>query len=192
MIYIYAYQNKINGKIYIGQTIDLFERDRAHIYGNKSMPIDRAIKKYGRNTFDFWTIDVVNSQEDADHYEIYFIEKMRNEFGKENVYNITNGGSKSPTTGRKLSKETREKISLARQGQKPSLGMKHTVQTKKKISKANKGKKRSNYKSKLNNDQKETIVSLYKDGKVLVKDLARIYKVDRKTIYTVVQKFTKI
>lgn len=52
MIDIYIYENLINGKVYIGQTNNLKRRDWAHIScQNKSMPIDLAIKKYGRQNF---------------------------------------------------------------------------------------------------------------------------------------------
>ena len=59
MVYIYAYENKIDGKVYIGQAEDLKERDTQHVkYPNETMYIDRAIKCHGRENFDLWTIEL--------------------------------------------------------------------------------------------------------------------------------------
>ena len=47
---IYKFENKINGKVYIGQTVQkLSKRISSHKYpgSNKNLPIDAAIKKYG-------------------------------------------------------------------------------------------------------------------------------------------------
>ena len=54
--YIYLIANKINNKQYIGQTVNFKKRIKEHSYGrndNKNSLIDRAIKKYGKNNFDF-------------------------------------------------------------------------------------------------------------------------------------------
>ena len=64
MFYIYAYENKLTGKIYIGQTVDLEQRDRHHSGGfsiKEGSLIDRKIIQYGRDNFDFWTVSVADS-----------------------------------------------------------------------------------------------------------------------------------
>ena len=64
---IYKFENKINGKVYIGQTIQkLSKRISSHKYpsGNKNLPIDAAIKKYGIENFSITTIDHANSVEE--------------------------------------------------------------------------------------------------------------------------------
>ena len=56
---IYMYTNKINGKRYIGQTIDFNKRHKKHIsssYNEKkeydyNYPFHRAIRKYGIENF---------------------------------------------------------------------------------------------------------------------------------------------
>ena len=47
--FIYKYENKINHKIYIGQTNNLERRKREHLTGHSyyTSLIDRAIQKYG-------------------------------------------------------------------------------------------------------------------------------------------------
>ena len=61
---IYKFENKINGKVYIGQTIQkLSKRISSHKYpsGNKYLPIDSAIRKYGIENFSITIIDHANS-----------------------------------------------------------------------------------------------------------------------------------
>ena len=60
MLYIYKFTNKINGKIYIGQTNDIEQRKRGHkstAFNEKShdyhCAFHNAIRKYGLDNFDF-------------------------------------------------------------------------------------------------------------------------------------------
>jgi predicted GIY-YIG superfamily endonuclease len=66
LIHIYIYENLINGKVYIGQTRDLNIRHMSHKCGNKNIPFDFAIKKYGIENFSFNVITCSTSQEIAD------------------------------------------------------------------------------------------------------------------------------
>ena len=79
---IYMLQNKINGKKYIGQSIDIKYRYNNHIhesYGanvDKSaynMAIHKAIRKYGINNFDLIVLEECN-REKLDDREMYWIE----------------------------------------------------------------------------------------------------------------------
>ena len=58
MIGIYKFVNKINGKIYIGQSNDIQRRIKDHYYkahnptgGNYHSPLHLAIRKYGWDNF---------------------------------------------------------------------------------------------------------------------------------------------
>ena len=120
MISIYIYENLINGKVYIGRTINLKRRDYLHIHdGKNSMYIDRAIKKYGRENFSLNVITSSDNQEIADEDEKYWISLARELLGKENVYNITDGGEHI-MSGKKHTKKAKEKISKANKGRKHS------------------------------------------------------------------------
>ena len=50
---IYQITNKVNNKIYIGQSIDIERRWNQHKYGKGSVVLMNAIKKYGLDNFEF-------------------------------------------------------------------------------------------------------------------------------------------
>lgn len=89
---VYLYDNLVNGKVYIGITNDLVKRDSYHCGKGNPVPIDLAIKKYGRHNFILSIITEVDTAEQAQYAEIDWIARARNLLGKENVYNITDGG----------------------------------------------------------------------------------------------------
>ena len=136
---IYKATSKISGKFYIGQTIkSLNTRINDHINDALSkrdnMYFHKAIRKYGKENFEWETIAKCDSLEELNRIEVEMI-KGYDTF--KNGYNLTKGGEGK--LGSKLSKETRKKLSNAR------IGKTHSEETKKKLSKINKGEKGSNY-----------------------------------------------
>lgn len=131
---IYCARNKVNGKRYIGQTVQTLEsRKYGHeraLHSNKkrcSICFVNALRKYGVDTFE-WTVmdeDVPDDQLDA--FEIDAIAVYNTV--TPNGYNILVGGS-SGRRGLKHTEETRLKISIAGTGRKAS------EETKKKLSEA--------------------------------------------------------
>lgn len=98
MIGIYKIINKINGKIYIGQSIDIEERWKQHKYktfnanGNAyNSAIHQAFRKYGVENFEYQVIELC-SVEELDTKEIYWIEKLNTL--APNGYKILPGGQK--------------------------------------------------------------------------------------------------
>lgn len=92
MIGIYRITNKINGKSYIGQSVDIEERFKHHKKYRRTCEYNKilykAIKKYGIENFSFEIIDICKKEE-LDEKEIYYIEK----YGTfKNGYNMTKGG----------------------------------------------------------------------------------------------------
>lgn len=94
MIGIYKYQNKLNGKIYIGQSLDIARRYEQHIYDAKNRPergtgIDLAIRKYGIENFDFSILEEcsIDSLDERERYWISFYDSYNN------GYNRSPGGS---------------------------------------------------------------------------------------------------
>ena len=98
---IYKITNLINGKIYIGQALDIYRRwgkHKGNAFNKNSReydyPIYRAIRKYGLENFSFEIIEEC-SVEELDEKEIYYIKKYnsctlwKNSHG----YNQTIGGN---------------------------------------------------------------------------------------------------
>lgn len=91
---IYKYQNKINSKVYIGQSSNIEKRFAQHLYDSKNLEkragtgIDYAINKYGIENFDFEIIEKCDLSE-LDEKECFWI-KYYNSY--ENGYNRTPGG----------------------------------------------------------------------------------------------------
>ena len=165
---IYIATNNINGKNYIGQTIKKLDvRIKTHKRDSKRFDylFYRAINKYGFNNFS-WKILYIVPIDKLDIAEVCAIYSFGT-YG--NGYNSTRGGDDNPMynpisakkvsealRGRKLSFETRMKISKANMGNKLparskkwckeksnfmmgnkyNLGKRHSVDTKKKLSEA--------------------------------------------------------
>lgn len=110
---IYKITNKINGKVYIGQTIrTVEERWKAHYYECVNQKLNtrlgRAIRKYG---FVNFRIEVIEKTDDLDKREIFYISKYRS-CGK-NGYNIKIGGSGGPhaqSTKNKIAKSNKKRV----------------------------------------------------------------------------------
>ena len=87
---IYKTTNLSNGKIYIGQhkcnTVD-FDG-----YFGSGVVFTKALKKYGPENFKREVLSVVDSPFQADIEEKYYIEIFTNAFGRNNMYNISEGG----------------------------------------------------------------------------------------------------
>lgn len=94
MIGIYKITNKTNGKVYIGQSIDIKKRWKQHINEAKSSRqntyLYNAMRKYGIDNFSFEIIEECDIKS-LNEREIYWI-KFYNSFEGEG-YNMTPGGS---------------------------------------------------------------------------------------------------
>lgn len=89
--WIYKITNKINGKIYIGQSKNPKQRFNQHIKEKRNSSIHNAIKKYGKNNFIFEIIE--GPIENYNEREIYWI-KYYNSYKL--GYNNTLGGDEPP------------------------------------------------------------------------------------------------
>lgn len=152
---IYKITNKVNGKIYIGQTIQALEkRWRFHVRGagkSSSMPICRAIRKYGEDNFELSIICSASNRDELDSLEEKYISEMNSLVPS--GYNLRAGGHSSrlhPDSIEKMreahknrppiSEETHAKLSAAQLGNKNMLGKHHSEETRKKIGDGNRGK----------------------------------------------------
>ena len=136
---IYKITNTVNGKSYIGQTVNDAMKGRIplHLRGKGSPLIANAIAKYGESAFDIVILhnNIFNFM--LDILEIEAIAKFNTL--APNGYNLEYGGR-----GGKPSLETRQKLSEAHKGQIPwNKGKKASPEARRKMSKAQKGKKLS-------------------------------------------------
>ena len=85
---IYKVTNKINGKVYIGQSVDIGRRWCEHMNAKDDIYFHKAIQKYGVENFE-WEVIEQCKKKDLDEREIYWIEYY-DSFNK--GYNCTKGG----------------------------------------------------------------------------------------------------
>lgn len=95
---IYKIKNLANGKVYIGQSVDINNRWAVHISDFKfqkhaNLYFQRAWNKYGRNNFEFSILEKC-SKEELNDKEIYWI-RQYNSNDNGIGYNLTSGGGSS-------------------------------------------------------------------------------------------------
>ena len=145
---VYKHTNKINGKVYIGQTSKTLEErsgSNGHLYKHSSL-FYAAICKYGWENFEHEILEQDLSSEMANQQEKYYIQLYQSNndnFG----YNLTSGGEQN----KELSPISREKMSKMKKG-KP-LSASHIEN----IRKATTGKGNPNYGKKCSDETKQKI-----------------------------------
>jgi len=118
----------VSGKTYVGQTwTSMLRRWWQHQTQATCRKLFTAIKAHGADAFKVELLTFAATQEMADHFEAFFIDRYRS---REDGYNIRGAGSHG-----RLSLETRAKIGDAHRGKTVS------VATRKKLRDANIGKK---------------------------------------------------
>jgi len=112
MAFVYKITNKVNNKNYIGYTskLDVEHRIREHfspsVYEKINKPFYQAIRKYGKNNFEYEILFESDNEDEALEKEIELISKMGD-------YNLHPGGNVPPNqTGKSwnLSDETKQKM----------------------------------------------------------------------------------
>ena len=124
-MYIYKITNKVNGKVYIGQSIRSIEqRFQRHINDAVNNILDthfaRAIRKYGKENFYIELVETCDNQTELNLREQYWIRKYDS---INNGYNETDatskcGGNTYMSKTESEMKEISEKISKTKLGSK--------------------------------------------------------------------------
>jgi group I intron endonuclease len=135
MFYVYVITNKINGKKYIGMSINKKPSFIVSYYGSGKL-IKQAIKRYGIENFDKEIIKTFDTEKETRDYERMLIEK-EDAINSNLYYNLCCGGYGGGVKGHMVSEDTKRLISEKLKGHV------HTDETKIKISNAKKGRKRS-------------------------------------------------
>lgn len=141
---IYGIKNIVNGKIYIGQTIQPFyKRYQLHDWKLRSNQHDNAhlqyaYNKYGENNFEFIIIESAKiwDRDELNELEIKYISLYKD---LNLSYNILNGGDGH--LGVPLSDEAKKKI--GNKNRQHMLGRKHSEATKEKMRQSSPHKKMS-------------------------------------------------
>lgn len=113
MIGIYCFENKLNGKKYIGQSINIEKRYKEHQYNslrpnycNYNSKFYRALRKYGFDNFKFSVLEICD-QKDLNEKEIFYIQKFDSRI---NGYNSTNGGEDNPSNYKEIVNKRTKKL----------------------------------------------------------------------------------
>lgn len=128
-MYVYVLRNGVNGKCYVGQTIQepnkRFNQHRHHAnYEENGMIVSRAIEKYGWCNFEKYILQVCERQDDLDNAERYWIERYNSL--APNGYNIDRGGN-GRGSRHKLTEEHKTAISKGSTHHKPSAEHKAAI-----------------------------------------------------------------
>lgn len=134
MFYLYKIENTINGKLYIGKTIRPIQRKSRHFNAPDNIHLKNAIKKYGKQSFNFDIFECYASEDECYQAEKYWVDYLKSQ--NVELYNLVDGG-KGGCFGLKLSQEHKSKIS------KSNMGRIVSEDTRKKISEATKNRKPS-------------------------------------------------
>lgn len=124
---IYKSRNKINGKIYIGQTIQNFDQYKSQHISCAEREVDKkagktrsfyeAIRKYGKEKFEWEIIEQCDSKSELNKKEIFYIDKYNSYY---DGYNMTFGGEGGSGVTYERTDEIRKKISDSLKGHKRS------------------------------------------------------------------------
>lgn len=135
---IYKIRNLLNGKVYIGQSVDLNTRFKDHkkkCRCKTNHPLYNTIRKYGLENFEFDVIEHIEDINKLNECEQYWLDYYKS-YDRNYGYNLCYIAES--TRGYKHTEETKQKMSLNHS--KSWLGKKHTEETKRKIGECHVGK----------------------------------------------------
>lgn len=128
---IYLVKNTINGKGYVGKSVQISVRFSQHKHcafnpdsQHYHRPLYASMRKHGMDNFEFSILEDNLTDQELLKREVYWIDKLNTK--TPNGYNLTDGGE--GVSGRKITDEHREIISKAQ------LGRRHSDETKRKMS----------------------------------------------------------
>lgn len=169
---IYRVTNLVNGMSYIGKTARSMKvRRKEHTYdvSRTNFYFHRALRKYGKDSFEWEIIKRCNSHDELIHSEQFFIKQFNTKVP--DGYNMTDGGEGMPNPteetkrklrefnlGKTLTKEHVEKIAERNRGQKRS------EQARRNISEAHKGYKWPEERKEARRGKRVSIKTEFKKG----------------------------
>lgn len=189
---IYKCRNKLNNKVYIGQTIKTLEYRKKKHYrdcNSYNFKFYIALKKYKKCDFEWCVIDTANNIKCLNKKEIYWI-AYYNSF-KEG-YNSTIGGggtsgyshstkTKDKMKGRKISVETRNAVS------KSNAERVISIATKEKMTKSHlkKHEGENNGNSKIKENDALNIIELFYKG-ITTSEIAKLHNISDNSVRDII------
>lgn len=200
---VYKITNTLNGKVYIGQTVDYRKRKVGHFSylrrnAHRNSYLQKSFNKYGESSFKMEIIKEC-AVDELDKLEIYYMRKY-NSIDKTLGYNMVIGGN----TNKSFPDYIRQKMSRSQKGRiiseehRKRIGKWHKGKTisPKDIEKANKTKKdnqiqwgETNPNAVLTNDDVEKLIKDMLNG-LTVEDVMKKYKCSRQTVYGITRNRT--
>lgn len=200
---VYKITNTLNGKVYIGQTVDYRKRKVGHFSylrrnAHRNCYLQKSFNKYGESSFKMEIIKEC-AVDELDKLEIYYMRKY-NSIDKTLGYNMVIGGN----TNKSFPDYIRQKMSRSQKGRiiseehRKRIGKWHKGKTisPKDIEKANKTKKdnqiqwgETNPNAVLTNDDVEKLIKDMLNG-LTVEDVMKKYKCSRQTVYGITRNRT--
>lgn len=200
---VYKITNTLNGKVYIGQTVDYRKRKVGHFSylrrnAHRNCYLQKSFNKYGESSFKMEIIKEC-AVDELDKLEIYYMRKY-NSIDKTLGYNMVIGGN----TNKSFPDYIRQKMSRSQKGRiiseehRKRIGKWHKGKTisPKDIEKANKTKKdnqiqwgETNPNAVLTNDNVEKLIKDMLNG-LTVEDVMKKYKCSRQTVYGITRNRT--
>jgi group I intron endonuclease len=168
---IYKAENKINGKSYIGQTsLSLEKRIKSHVADSNRTNCSRAnnhfqsaMRKHGIASFDWIVLFECFSKDEMNEMEKFFIANYK---ATRELYNMTDGGDVPPNQkGKRLSEETKLKISKSLIGNTRNSGRSLSAEHREKISSRLKGRPSSNKGKKASDETRIKLSEAHKGNK---------------------------
>ena len=137
MIGIYCIQNLCNGKVYIGQSINIQHRWSEHVKALENNShinkyLQKSWNKYGQDNFEFFILEEC-ARDILTEWEQYWIDYYGG-INSQNTYNCRDAGGNG-----KLSDEIRQKISKLQKGKPKKPGRKVSDWGRKVLSESHKG-----------------------------------------------------
>jgi group I intron endonuclease len=189
---IYKISNEINGKVYIGQAINIKRRWREHKENlrkntHKNQHLQNSWNKYGESNFKFEIIEICKEEELTFKEQLWInrFKSLNSKYGY-NKREASNKGRLSKESceklsksklGHKVSEETRKKLRMIKGNKNHNYGKPMTEEQKKKISESQKGEKHHFYgkhrseefKKKIRGENSSRCVITEKTAKYIIK-----------------------
>lgn len=195
---IYKITNVVNGKYYIGSSIKLSGRIARHkrelknnIHPNSKL--QRSWNKYGESNFTFEILLLCDEEKLLKTEQEYLDLGFSKEPTK--LFNIAKNsiapmlGLPGPNKGKKMSKETRAKMSAYRMGKvSPNKGNKFSLESRLKMSEDRKGNisGEKNPSAKLTKKDVDKIRSMYLSGDYNHREISEIMNISRINVTNIV------